>query len=542
MQLSDRTVFAIALSVAAGGAAAQSDPGLFGNVYNIGTATPGSIFDIVDDDIRGVLTTGTQVGDGDFLEYEAFISPTFLGGDILGPSSQLNLFNGGEILRFFSAGPRDGFTGPTEVNVFGGAFGGAFNAGNLSTINIFSGASIGNGYNALSGSETNISGGNVGVFFEAFSGSRVNISGGTFGASFRAYSGSAVNISGGDFQVNGSASTDVSGGGLFTGVLEDGTVFIFEGGSFGGTTTLDTVSVAPSTNPGVLSSGAFSKGVRSGESLTVTESGRLTDNFAVVGGTLNIEGGIVGDTLEVAFSEVNISGGVVGNFLDAYSSTVNVSGGTVGFDLDANSGSTVNISAGFVDGVSANAGSTVNISGGVVESVGAFTNSTVNISGGVVGETSFLTDAGSTVNISGGMIQPGFSAGSDGIVNISGGVIGDDFQTFDSEINVSGGTFGDVFINFGTRFNLFGTEFFVDGVELTDLQLDRPFIIDQRGVTLSGILADGSAFEFDVTDNFFSSTDFFASSTIVTVTLVPAPTAAGVIALAGIAAAGRRRG
>jgi len=77
---------------------------------------------------------------------------------------------------------------------------------------------------------------------------------------------------------------------------------------------------------------------------------------------------------------------------------------------------------------------------------------------------------------------------------------------------------------------------------LTDLQLDRASIIDERGITLSGILADGSAFEFDLTDNLFGPTDYFAASSIVTVTLVPAPTATGVIALSGIAAARRRRG
>jgi len=416
----------LSAGLATGTARAQSDPSQFGTIFNIGTVPTGSIFDV-----PGAVA-GTVVGDGDFsFGNGGLLGPGNLMGDVLGSNSQLNLFDGGEIRRSFSAGPPDGTGSNIEVNIFGGT---------------------------------------VGDFFNAFSGSTVNISGGVFGSDFRAISGSTVNISGGEFLLNGSAVSGVGFGGVFTGVLEDGSVFIFAseaGDEFAlGTTTLQSAPVAPSSNPGVLFSGAFTKGVRAGETLTVTGDGVLGDNFAVVGGTLDIEGGSVGEGLEVAFGEVNISGGSVGVSPIVFSqsmssfagSTVNISGGSVGSFFEANSGSTVNISGGSVgEFFDANFGSAVNISGGTVgRRFGADFGSTVNISGGSVGEE-FFADSRSTVTISGGTVGEEFDAFDGSTVTISGGTVGDlFFANTNSAITISGGSVGERFEAFESTVHVSG--------------------------------------------------------------------------------------
>jgi len=174
-------------------------------------------------------------------------------------------------------------------------------------------------------------------------------------------------------------------------------------------------------------------------------------------------------------------------------------------------------------------------------SAGAGSDIELNVFGGVVG-SNFNANSGSTVNISGGTFGNDYLANLDSTTNISGGTISGDFISLTGTVNIAGGTFDGDFNAVGGEVNLFGTEFFLDGVELTDLQPDRGFVIRERGVTLSGLLADGSAFEFDVTDDLFSATDYFDPRTMVTVTLVPAPPASGAMALIGIAAVRRRRG
>ncbi|MEM9351497.1 MAG: hypothetical protein AAGA92_00645, partial [Planctomycetota bacterium] len=208
-------------------------------------------------------------------------------------------------------------------------------------------------------------------------------------------------------------------------------------------------------------------------------------------------------------------------------SVVNISGGEVGLLFDAESGSEVNISGGTVgDGFQALSGSVVNISGGEVGLLfEAGSGSEVNISGGTVGG---VVDAlaGSVVNISGGTVGPGFDAFSGSEVNIRGGEVGVNFNALSgSEVNLSGGTVGDDFDAFpDSEVNLFGTEFFLDGVLLDSLVLGEEFTITDRDVDLTGVLADGSAFSFEL--NPFQvigvTADSFAPDATLTVTLVEA--------------------
>ena len=272
----------------------------------------------------------------------------------------------------------------------------------------------------------------------------------------------------------------------------------------------------------------------------------------------NISGGNVSSNFTADFgSEVNISSGAdVSSTFTAIGSEVNISGGEVGLFFNANSGSVVNITGGEVGGgFDANPGSVINISGGNVAAINgggfnAFSGSIVNISGGDVGNN-FEANSGSVVNVSGGNIGSPFRANFGSQVNISGGIFGANFEAFDgSEVNISGGVFGDNFdVSSGASVNISGSLFLIDGVELNELLPSQAFTITDRDVTLSGLLADGQSFSFDLNsiDATFTETEFFGGIPVesvfdvgddffdrgatLTVTLtVPEPSSTGFIA------------
>lgn len=306
-RLVTNTLTTVLVAGLTGTASAQSDPARFDFVYNIGAVPTGSMFDITGADIPGTLTTGTQVGDGNPIFGENVITPAFLGGDTLGLNSQLNLFDGGEILFSFDAGPSNQLGSNIEVNIVGGTVGDSFNAFSGSTVNI-SGGSVGDFFDAFSGSLINVTGGIIGDLFSAASGSRITISGGSVGTDFGAFSGSTVNIAGGSvgefFEANSGSTINISGGSV-------GELFEANSGS--------TVNIS---------------------------DGFVGDFFeANSGSTVNISGGSVGSLFGARNgSMVNISGGPVGNFFEAdFGSTVNLSGGSLGEPFNALDGSTASL-------------------------------------------------------------------------------------------------------------------------------------------------------------------------------------------------------
>lgn len=219
---------------------------------------------------------------------------------------------------------------------------------------------------------------------------------------------------------------------------------------------------------------------------------------------VNIRGGTVGSFFNAFFfSEVNISGGTVGDYFRAFTdSVVNISGGTVGDEFDARQGSLINISGGTVgDNFQASRDSVVNISGGAIGDHFSSTGRAVNISGGTVGE--LFNAFSDEVNISGGTVGFRFSASSSTEVNITGGVIGGGFLALiDSTVNIV------------------GSEFFIDGVELDTLQVGQVMTIFDRDVTLSGLLADGEPFSFDLNSGNSFPDDHFSPNATLTVRLV----------------------
>ena len=216
------------------------------------------------------------------------------------------------------------------------------------------------------------------------------------------------------------------------------------------------MNVPPVVIDSPITAGPWS--LRSGETLTLVDGGMLR-NFAVVGGTLNVQGGTTSDVETAGGGVVNISGVDVRNDFTAFDSEVNISGGIVGFGFDANSGSVVNISGGIVASrFNANFGSEVNISGGAV----------------------------------GGDSAQALDANSGSVVNISGGILGNEFNANEgSEVNISGGAVGPFNAASGSDVELFGGEFRLNGEPFTD----QTITLAEDDV-FTGTLSDGSSFIF----------------------------------------------
>ncbi|MEM9657352.1 MAG: hypothetical protein AAF961_03235 [Planctomycetota bacterium] len=280
--------------------------------------------------------------------------------------------------------------------------------------------------------------------------------------------------------------------------------------------------------------------VGAGTQLNLSDGGWVGQGFQAEGGSeVNVLGGLVGEDVQIlGDSTLNISGGSVGDFLyagalgdDGGDVSVNISGGTIGthfstgrpgsvdLSVDVNmsggsigrffaafGGSTVNVNGGEIGAhAEANSGSVVNLSGGSIGgNFDAWDGSAVNISDGSVG-IDFNANSGSMVHISGGSIEAGFDANEGSMVNISGGLIGDAFTARSN-----------------SQVKLFGTQFILDGADVTStLTLNTPAAIAERDVTLSGMLADGSPFSFDLHSSMVAGGDLFLPDATLQLTLVP---------------------
>ncbi|MEM0983753.1 MAG: hypothetical protein AAGI17_07380 [Planctomycetota bacterium] len=265
------------------------------------------------------------------------------------------------------------------------------------------------------------------------------------------------------------------------------------------------------------------------------------------GAVLNVMGGFVtrspiNEAINVRGGLLNVSGGEIDGDVDVFAnSTVNITGGDLG-TVDVRANTAVTVSGGLVNQLFTRGSADVLVDGGSVRSLD-IGSSEVTVTDGAHGG-GFVFD-GAVVNVTGGTFDRSFDV-ERGTLNISGGILdGSRLLTAGSGvINLSGGMIGSrLDIRDGTKLNIFGTEFFLDGVEITGLEFNEAFRIDDRSVSepliLSGLLADGSAFAFDLgTDN---SGDEFESGATLTITRVPAPGAALAFAASGLFAARRRR-
>ena len=430
-----------------------------------------------------------------------------------------------------------GGTEPTQGSTFGDPSGGMLNQVNVSAPidDLFLQAQV-------HFAEFNVSGtGSTGIQTQFFN-SEINISSGSLGevpgafteniSSQAVFNDSFVSITGGTLGNNAtlrSGSTLVLDSGIVGQDIESevGSTIEVNGGEFSTTRPFEIDGVFNFTDGVVGPSGNFNS-----NSILTMSGGTLggfgnPGNSADVFGVANFSGGTIAPRFDAeAGSTVTITGGDFGLEFDAYG-TVNISGGTF---------YTVNLTG----GLSLNDGVTL-----IATSFNAEDGSIVNISGGDFGQF-FEAHGGSVVDITGGDFANDFDCQPDCLVTISGGSFGTDFNTRfnsndgDANVTISGGTFAGFFINQGSNteisggdfdtfrnddsgsVNFTGTEFTLDGVPITDLGTTE---INDRNVTLAGVLADGSAFSFELdttvpADLGAGSGDFFSSAGSVSVTLV----------------------
>jgi len=270
---------------------------------------------------------------------------------------------------------------------------------------------------------------------------------------------------------------------------------------------------------------------------------------------------------------------------------LNVVGGYA-WSVQAWKGSQLNVSAGVVNGANLLGGRGV-MSGGQAHTWNLFAKSRLEMSGGVVsqiftggsdtapdpdsaefimsGGAVGLLDATGNVVVQGGSIDDMVFRGA-GFVELTGGSIGNDFEVGSVAIGVypddptgetvvgsggrvtvrggsigermvlykgrtldySGGVIGDALqARAGSLVNIRGSQFFLDGVEL-NLTAGEELILTQRNVTLTGLLADGSSFEFDLHSQ-VGQGDYFSPEATLAVMLVPEPHDAATLAILFVA-------
>lgn len=331
-----------------------------------------------------------------------------IGGD--GFTTQVNLDDDGFINSSFDV------LGGGELNVRGGRINTSMNVRSGGEFNL-SGGLIGFTGQAFDGSHVTMTGGLIDQNFEVRAGAVMLLRGGAVSRRFRARAESDLEIFGQDFRLNGNliaapdlAEVSLADDDVLTGVLEDGSTFIFSPQA--DDVILD-VQLNQSTLPGPADTTPIvvdtanpvrPSGVRAGQTFTLRDGGELPINFEAVDATVNIEGGLMGNHSGFARSTVNVSGGQVDAFSNAYAgTTINITGGEWGSFSDAHSGSIVNVIGGTLGSTfEAQVGSTININLGVVDnSFSARAGSTVDIAGGAIGPN-FNIDAGSDAELFGG--------------------------------------------------------------------------------------------------------------------------------------------
>jgi hypothetical protein len=372
------------------------------------------------------------------------------------------------------------------------------------TLLVDNGGIVRDNFNAAPGSTVSVEGGTVGKNFEII-GATVNISSGEVGDRLEAFDGSQVNISGGSvghfFRMLG-GTTNISGGSIGGEFYVQGGTATVSGGSFGD-------SFYSSRPFDIFGSefyldGELVDGLQNvGDSVTILQ---FAEEYSTVTG-------ILADGTPFAFSYSDFDLTSLSDFIPP--------GITPGVTLHVAEppppGPALIIAS--IDPIPAGIrrGQTLVVdSGGVVgDNFTAIQGSTVIIEeGAVVGDNLEVVDA--TVMISGGSIGDGFDAFPESVVEISGGSLGGQFDAYE-----------------GSQVNLLGTDFFLDGVELTDLIPGEATQISERNVMLSGVLADGSLFSFDLnSENYWG--DFFDHNATLTVTLSTGDAPVGDVNLDGV--------
>jgi hypothetical protein len=455
--------------------------------------------------------------------------------------------------------------GQTLLVDAGGVAPAHFNAGRGSSVIVQDGGRVGADLEVIA-ARLQVTGGTIGDNLDVFQNSIADISGGIIGRNFQTDQ-STINITGGSIGVlqplrstvsitgNSTISSlqptlstvDISGG-LVQGDLNvySSTVNIF-GGVFG-----------------TASQQSNEVNVRVYASSTVNISGGLVRGFfeALGPSTINISGGAVtGGFSLIQASHINLSGGSVGPGFDAFLSNFKISGGEFRVDGVPVSGTDVIGSTRQLDLTGARlltgtladgtpfafstddsdfgGGETITLEVKQLPTIGSakLLASRDQLGLGVRSGQTLIVDPGGKLPdiynaglgshvqvVPGGSIGAAFEAVG-AAVDISGGDVGDGFQAFrGSTVNIAGGQLGIGFGAFnGAAVHVFGQAFFLDGAPISNLTPGASQSVAQRNATLSGVLADGTPFSFDLSDGtipFGSSGDFFDANAVLTITLV----------------------
>ncbi|MEM9352852.1 MAG: hypothetical protein AAGA92_07550 [Planctomycetota bacterium] len=504
------SLFAFSLSIATN-AAAQSDPSGFERVHNLDRRST-----------EFTLESNTQINvlEGGRLD-EGLFSLQVFEEDV--ENVEVNMLGGGvryglTVPAGVTANLVSGSAG-TGLSVYeGGAvnlLGSTFSLGVIDDTSYIGSGGTFNMYAGLIRGRLPV----IALFARA--NSNTHIHGGLLGG--RLVLNAGTSLYGQEFKINGEAletgaAITISEGDVLTGTLSDGSVFILSDN------TADIVrdvmlvdaSLPDLGSPSLeLTVDQASKGLRPGYTLTLSEGEALGDETAAVQSTLNVSGGVVGEGFEAYHSTINLeAGNILGSFQAHDGTVVNMTGGGIR-QADRHQPKTT-----------FHKGSRLNLDDGYAWIV--LQGGTLQMTGGTF---SGEARAGSTVNISGGTFNREFEIqGSD--VNISGG----EFPIFDAEdsrVRISGGSFDGTFVaRSGSMIDILGRRFWIDGVPL-EPQTVEPITIAERGVTLSGVLADGSFFSFDLNAGAFLGDQFDTSSTVTVTMIVPEPTST-LLLLAGL--------
>jgi hypothetical protein len=312
------------------------------------------------------------------------------------------------------------------------------------------------------GSELVMTGGTLGDRFDAFSGSVISISGGTVGQLFAAYGGSQVRVSGGQIGdwlfAHPDSDFEISGGEMIRAEIHDGAQFRVAGGELGVMNLLENAEMA------VAGGTVNGFNVDLGAHVTV-QSGRfgISDSaFSYdqrVRGTVDQHGGVIGESMDVfSGGSINSYAGTIENRGTVYNGGVlNIRGGAVGREWEVESGGKINVEA------------------------------------GALGRAAEIK-AGGELKATGGSV--GSDANVFGTASIDKAALGGDAEVFSGgRLSMTGGTVGrGLNGRAGSEIHLYGAEFHLGDQLVTGLNAPGDEVILNVPTTsiFSGVLADGS--------------------------------------------------
>lgn len=375
---------------------------------------------------------------------------------------------------------------------------------------VATGGQIGSNFEVGSGSKLDLQGGLVGGVFVVHSGGEVHQTGGKFRFGLQASEGSSFVLSGSEFKLDGVAINELSPsngpqpfdlpyGSTLSGTLADGSPFLLGANRdylAPGTLTLNPVE-APTLDKLVyrVPTETAPTGLRSGQTLLLSEGGQVGDSFVADAGSL-----------------VQMSGGTIGWDFRAVGSLANLQGGEVG-SVTALQGSVVNLSGASVGWVSVDRGGIVNLSDGNTARVYVRNGGQLRVSGGQV-EGGLSASGGSSVAISGGEIKNQIGAYG-GVITVNGGTLEGALTASESTVVLAGGRFGDlVGISRNSTVTIDAYDVRLNGKPVHPDEVSAwrspPISIDipERSV-LSGVFADGTPFAFTSTEG-----DFFEAGSL----------------------------